>query len=131
MLLVALCGFAFLLKPDWAAGGRVFVVVLVAAEFLCAAFLWVMRDATSGWSVWRPFTLLGRLSYACYLFHAPIAFLLIRWMLPYGVRARLLAIPLSLALTIGAAMLSYRFIEAPFLRLKRRFERVPTRLGAP
>ena len=39
----------------------------------------------------------------------------------------LLAAPLALLLTIGLATLSYRWLETPFLRLKRRFETLHTR----
>ena len=33
----------------------------------------------------------------------------------------------ALAFTMGLAALSYRFIETPFLKLKERFEIVPSR----
>ena len=57
---------------------------------------------------------LGKISYGLYLFHAAV----IRF-----VPSPFLALPL----TIAIAALSYRYLEAPFLRLKSRFAHVATR----
>jgi peptidoglycan/LPS O-acetylase OafA/YrhL len=65
----------------------------------------------------------GRISYGLYLYHKPIPLLLkltlaeLGWSFPGW---SLLAF--SLALTIVIAELSFRFLEAPFLRLKERFD---------
>jgi peptidoglycan/LPS O-acetylase OafA/YrhL len=59
----------------------------------------------------RPLLFLGRISYGLYLWH-----LILLWTpprsiyCPYGVRV---------AIAFAAAWLSYRYIEAPFLRRKR------------
>jgi peptidoglycan/LPS O-acetylase OafA/YrhL len=62
---------------------------------------------------WRPVVSVGRVSYGLYLWH-PIVFLLI----PVA------GVAPTLALTFLVAYGSYRFIEAPFLRRKRRYSEV-------
>ena len=59
---------------------------------------------------WRPLALLGVASYSLYLWRLPIVDAL-------APHALLLSVPLSLI----AAVVSYRLIEAPFLRLRRRW----------
>ena len=59
---------------------------------------------------WRPLALIGVASYSLYLWHLPI----VEALAPH---ALLLAVPLSLLV----AFASYRLIEAPFLRLRRRW----------
>ena len=59
---------------------------------------------------WRPLALVGVASYSLYLWHLPI----IEALTPGAV---LVSVPLSLL----AALVSYRLVEAPFLRLRRRW----------
>jgi peptidoglycan/LPS O-acetylase OafA/YrhL len=59
---------------------------------------------------WRPLALLGVASYSLYLWHLPIVDAL-------APHALLLSVPLA----ILVAFASYRLIEAPFLRLRRRW----------
>jgi peptidoglycan/LPS O-acetylase OafA/YrhL len=59
---------------------------------------------------WRPLALIGVASYSLYLWHLPIVDALTPQPL-------LLSVPLSLLV----AFASYRFVEAPFLRLRRRW----------
>ena len=59
------------------------------------------------WLAARPLCYLGRVSYGLYLWHVPV-FVAIGWKA---------GIPASLAI----AALSYRFVERPFLRRKRRY----------
>jgi peptidoglycan/LPS O-acetylase OafA/YrhL len=64
---------------------------------------------------WRPLVLLGTLSYSLYLWQQPF--------MSWDERAAWYAQwPVNLLLAIGAAVASYRLIEAPFLRLKARFQ---------
>jgi peptidoglycan/LPS O-acetylase OafA/YrhL len=60
----------------------------------------------------------GRLSYGLYLWHYPIFNIGQNYFPPqkYGLLA---LVPLAI-LTLGAATISYYFIERPFLRLKNR-----------
>jgi peptidoglycan/LPS O-acetylase OafA/YrhL len=75
---------------------------------------------SSGLLRWRPIVYLGSISYGLYVFHNAIfrtSFQILghaSWALP----------PVALAVTIVVAAGSYRYFEAPFLRLKSRFQRV-------
>lgn len=73
-----------------------------------------------------PLVGIGRISYGLYLWHYPIM-----WELGGALSEMplLLRAPLLLALSFAAALISYRVIEAPFLRLKGR--RSTTRGTAP
>jgi peptidoglycan/LPS O-acetylase OafA/YrhL len=68
----------------------------------------------------RPAAWLGRRSYAVYLFHRPVIFLLNHYGLPFKAM-----VPLALALTLLLAALSFILVERPALRLKRNWERAP------
>lgn len=77
----------------------------------------------------RPFVALGRVSYGLYVYHV----------LAIGLAATVLQrvpgleatwpvfVVLGFGLTAVLAMASYRFLEAPFLQLKKRFTVVPSR----
>lgn len=71
----------------------------------------------------------GRYSYGLYLFHFAPAKYLERYLLPNvsaHIQSALIAGIIDLAIVLGAstglAVLSFHFIEEPFLRMKRRFE---------
>jgi peptidoglycan/LPS O-acetylase OafA/YrhL len=63
---------------------------------------------------------LGRISYGLYVFHEPALILAHRFSVA-------LTIPLGAAITLALGAISYRWFETPFLRVKRRFEHVPSR----
>ena len=66
---------------------------------------------------WRPLGVVGLASYSLYLWHEPIVRLLHQQAgLPDGFPALLLA---SAAASIAVALVSYRLVEVPFLRLRR------------
>jgi peptidoglycan/LPS O-acetylase OafA/YrhL len=67
---------------------------------------------------------LGKISYGLYVFHVA-AIRLVQIAVPSLAGPGVLL--LAFALTVAAASLSYRFLESPFLRLKKRFEQVSTR----
>jgi peptidoglycan/LPS O-acetylase OafA/YrhL len=66
----------------------------------------------------------GQISYGIYVFHTFIAYGVLRLIAPYfvenGVLLELGYPLLVVVLTIGISLLSYRFYESPFLRLKNR-----------
>ena len=79
---------------------------------VCGAAIWA--SAGVAWLTWRPLVRLGRISYGLYLIHCTvISWFDDLWWLAYVV--------LSFVGSVLVAELSYRLIESPFLRLKRRF----------
>ncbi len=76
----------------------------------------------------RSLEYLGKISYGLYAYHALCLWALDRfWVGNHGLAHALLRIPVTLALTIAVAAISYRWIETPFLQLKRRFTLVSSR----
>ena len=75
-----------------------------------------------------PFTwlvYLGRISYGLYVFHLfALALVAKQLVVPLGFESRML---LSFLLTVLLAAVSYRVLEQPFLRLKKRFSYRPAR----
>ena len=59
---------------------------------------------------WRPLALIGVASYSLYLWHLPI----VEALAPH-------ALALSVPVSLAVALLSYRLVETPFLRLRRRW----------
>lgn len=133
---LVLCGIAVLLwlviarylKQDGLASLATYPLSAIASLTLLVAAL--RKEA--GVLNYPPFTwlvYLGRISYGLYVFH----------LLALAVVSQLISIPivdiplnferrfvLSFVLTVILAALSYRFLERPFLKLKRRFSRVPS-----
>jgi peptidoglycan/LPS O-acetylase OafA/YrhL len=66
----------------------------------------------------RPLPTIGRISYGIYLFHVPINYLIHRE--PVGMTGPLSAVLMFVA-SIVFAFASYRVLEQPILRLKKRF----------
>ncbi len=131
--------------PVWALGGylnslnawgvhpvRSLVLSYAAASVGCLmlffSFLGAPQEMIPKWMVQ-----LGKISYGLYVFHQlcmdSIAKFWLRYMhivLPEPLRLAIWFVG-ALAFAIGAAKLSYRFLELPFLRLKKRFEFIETR----
>ena len=78
----------------------------------------------------RPLVVLGRLSYSLYLYHWGVALLLAGSFGPVGLRRPGLVVAyLGASLFLAAA--SFRLVEQPFLRLRRRFgSHAPSGLAA-
>ncbi len=93
------------------------LVALGSGAFLLAAL------GCQGWITRQPLVYFGRISYGLYVLHLA-TLLAIRWAFP---TVNLLSFAfLSLAITTIVAAASYRWLEEPFLRMKRRFEYVRT-----
>ncbi|MCU1601995.1 MAG: acyltransferase [Frankiales bacterium] len=97
----------------------------LTAVAVCAAVLVAAAAAGSGvvprLLSWRPLVGLGTISYGLYLYHYPVVLALGKtgWSDPVRVL-------LGLTFPLVLAVLSWRYVEGPALRLKHRFERVPT-----
>jgi peptidoglycan/LPS O-acetylase OafA/YrhL len=87
----------------------------------CAAFIFLLQG-TENWP--RPMIYFGKVSYGLYVFH--IAGLAVAF---HAARSFPLAAQLTVALavTMLLAWMSYTWFESPFLRLKERYEVVPSR----
>jgi peptidoglycan/LPS O-acetylase OafA/YrhL len=64
---------------------------------------------------WRPLAVLGIASYSLYLWHLPIVY----WLHPSAASAFAPLLAVSLPLCVAVALLSYRLVEQPFLRMRR------------
>ncbi len=107
------------------------VVLCYGLALLCSLSLFLMVLGLSPQSIPAKLLRWGKISFGLYVFHGPVLAameLLLRPIL--GVSSRISELPiatLGLILTIACAELSYRFLEEPFLRLKKRMEVVPSR----
>lgn len=72
----------------------------------------------------RAATWVGKRSYALYLWHFPII-VLSQGLHPGWARSNVVRDALLIAIPLAVAALSYRFVEQPFLRRKRRFNQAP------
>jgi peptidoglycan/LPS O-acetylase OafA/YrhL len=112
----------------WTAGALGFFLVvayrynletlLIPGSFLLlgAAVLPLRPGVANRVLEWRPLAVLGVASYSLYLWHGPIVL---------GLSEHLRFAPLllvSLAICIPIALLSFRLIETPFLRFRRRWQ---------
>lgn len=105
-----------------------YLCVAAGCSFLFFGFLGMRRKFSSR------LVHLGRISYGLYVFHMTLLFA--AWKLFGAVnstrgaaRFTNLTLPplLALGATIGVAILSYKYLETPFLRLKERFAVVQSR----
>jgi peptidoglycan/LPS O-acetylase OafA/YrhL len=74
---------------------------------------------------------LGRISYGLYIFHC-ISLAITRTLLPLhhpSLAQTMILVMVTFLLTVVLASLSYRFLEAPFLKLKNRFAYVTSNPG--
>jgi peptidoglycan/LPS O-acetylase OafA/YrhL len=104
-----------------------------AAIMACLlAYLVLVRPAAPlRWLEWRPIAYVGKISYGVYLFHLGVIDALHSLMgEPVTSGGKALCALAVYAVSIGVAALSYRYFEAPILKLKSRFVAVPAPLGA-
>jgi peptidoglycan/LPS O-acetylase OafA/YrhL len=103
-------------SPLWYRGGETLFALCVACVVLGAV---ERRSAVSRGLEHPALRFLGRYSYAIYLWHFPIFYVVRRWLRPYPIPLRLGA---EFAFTAVAVALSWVLVERPALRLKRRWE---------
>lgn len=117
--LVAAASLWLLVWYDYA-----FEPTILAAAFVTVAAAVLPLRPSVGTRVleWRALSLVGVASYSLYLWHWPIvqALVLVSW-LPHSYLPQL---AVALPLCVGVAAVSYALVEAPFLRLRRRWSDV-------
>jgi len=83
-------------------------------------------------AVWSPLVYLGRISYGLYVFHI-LGLMISDYTVQHedsSLGRYLFRNAVALAITVALAAISYRWLETPFLTLKRRFSRVVSRPGS-
>jgi peptidoglycan/LPS O-acetylase OafA/YrhL len=118
------------------------VALLVALQALSIGWIWttmvllvgavVARETNSlSWLLsWKPIAHVGLVSYGMYLMHMLCFNVVKRAFIASGLDSVWLQFLVTLLLVTFVASFSYRYYESYFLRLKRRFERIPTRRPA-
>lgn len=101
-----------------------FCIVTVACSFVIAALVCRPWRPLVALFAFRPFVSIGRVSYGVYLWHFP----LILVFYPLVPSRNALCLLVILVSSYCLAMISYTFIETPFLRLKRRLSAPPARV---
>lgn len=95
----------------------------IGCILILIAMLELDRKWLPGWMIW-----LGRVSFGLYVYHElsiwAVSHLLTRM---HGYEHFVLLLITSATLTIFLTAISYRYLETPFLRLKAKFELVPSR----
>ena len=112
--------------------GPTSIVTYLVSALASVALLVAVLQTNSRLFMFPPFTwlvYLGRISYGLYVFHLFALALVAKQLvvpvigLPLNFESRLV---LSFLLTVLLAAASYRWLEQPFLRLKKRFSYTPT-----
>jgi peptidoglycan/LPS O-acetylase OafA/YrhL len=99
----------------------------IGCVLIFLSFLGIAQHAISNGLLY-----LGKISYGLYVFHTTALALTMRWLPPFSYSALWWVVAvdaIALLLTISIAALSYKYFEKPFLRFKRRFEFVYSRVS--
>ena len=133
---LALCMFAlagwWLVARYLSHDGPTSVVTYLVSALASVALLVAVLQTNTRLLMFPPFTwlvYLGRISYGLYVFHLFALALVAKQLvvpvigIPHNFESRLL---LSFVLTVLLAAASYRWLEQPFLKLKKRFSYTPT-----
>jgi peptidoglycan/LPS O-acetylase OafA/YrhL len=97
-----------------------FTILAISVAVLIAALIWSPPARMSRFLETSAFRWVGAVSYGAYLWNYPIVVVLMTWPIPVVGRNVIL---LSWVGSLTAGALSHYYLEAPFLRLKHRWER--------
>jgi len=99
-------------------GGMIDYTLLAIA---CALIVWLASTLRSGLLVSKPMVAMGQITYGLYAYHIFANRIMLR-AVPRLETSPLLAAVGTLALSIAIAAASYKYFEAPFLKLKTRMQ---------
>ena len=103
-----------------------FTLAAIAAALLIYGLVALDGRGPGALFAWRPAVALGVVSYGFYLWHMPV----LRWVDDRLVgRPAIVRLGIALPLALLATLASYRLLELPALRLKRRLPRPSSRLS--
>ncbi len=105
-----------------------YLVSSIAASRMVLWFIWNRDSRLTQALRWKPIQYIGKISYGAYLLHEPIQWVVTSACRHLGLRwfdQGVLIVPVVIVLTLAAAALSWRYIEAPLMSLKER--RIPRR----
>ncbi len=112
--------------PYGQSAGALLAGYLCAGLGSCLLLFATLGVQVAGWM--RPAVYLGKISYGLYVFHILCLTLTIHIFSPSGGTAMVVGkVVFALGLTCVLAMLSYTFLESPFIRLKDKFAIVKSR----
>lgn len=120
---VVLAVVIFLGSPDPHQMAIWMALAVVATGAILVSVAIRPEDMLSRLLQWSPLQWIGKRSYGCYLYHAPIFVLVDTISLPDH-HVRILRFLIDFAGTFAVAAFSYRYLESPFLNRKTRFTRV-------
>ena len=96
---------------------------------LMAIFIWAAVSRNPAWGGrllgMPPLAFIGRVSYSMYLYHLPLLLLFNKYM-PGGLDG--FAFPCYFAIVVGVGMISFRYVEQPFMGPKRARQSSATNL---
>jgi peptidoglycan/LPS O-acetylase OafA/YrhL len=121
--LAALVAFTLVTPPDLPGWPRLAIQLLMTG--LVASTVFREDHRLMPLLRWRPVAHIGVISYGIYLLHFHALTVAERGLQRVDIDGDFLVLALGAALAVAAAELSYRFLETPFLRLKRRFATAP------
>lgn len=126
--LIGAIAFALLQFRDYSSPTMIAIATFLAVG---ACVLPLRHGRLVRWLDWRPLAVIGVASYSLYIWHDPI----VTWLgglsgLPHGYLAQL---AIAGGVCVAVALISYRVIETPFLRLRRPWSPsgAPAEISAP
>lgn len=114
----------FVARSSWVNDGAVYLlgiglVNIATVGFICQVLM-APQSLVGRILAFAPLVEVGRLSYSLYLWHVPVYWLLENLTNPTTTWSPAAQIALRIALSLMFALISRRYVELPFLRLKER-----------
>ena len=120
---IFVCAFIFILfsvsEIDfyWNNGG------FIITNLLCTITIWIaIKEPNHFFFSSKILRWVGKRSYSIYLYHIPIFLLFENFRQPHNLTNLVIITLLRFAISIAMAALSYKYIEQPILKLKKRYE---------